>query len=57
MAGNVLPRQSVTLEHVDHRRSRLSQMLYPRQSTCGGLSSHPCLVVVASWEIDRRQAV
>ena len=40
MAGNVLFGLSVTLEHVDHRRSSFSRMLYSRQSTCGGSCSH-----------------
>lgn len=57
MAGNVLSGESVTLEHVDHRRSRFSQILYSRQSTCGGFYSHPCPITVASREIDPRQAV
>ena len=57
MAGNVLSGESVTLEHVDHRRSRFSQILYSRQSTCGGFCSHPCPIMVASREIDQRQAV
>ena len=56
MAGSVLSGQSVTLEHVDHRRSRFSQVQYSRQSTCGGFYLHSYPVLVALREIDRRQA-